>query len=283
MNRISVFYEHMAEAMKQENITLDEVCAAVKRFGFDGVELDANRIKNEGDVILPALQKSGLCVNGIYNFFDFGSETGSPENDRAESLRVIDCCEKANCKFLLAVAGFLTEDEMVRGSAKYEARRLRMAASLTELTAEAEKHGITVVMEEFDNLTAPYSRADELMWFMRHVPGLRCGFDTGNFLYNEEDAVKNFSLFRPYIASVHCKDRAFTENTGSPCVTVANRKLYPVAVGDGNLPIEKMMRVLLDSGYTGSFAAEHFGSIEQLKCMERSAAFLKRVLGEKRG
>ena len=40
MNRISVFYEHMAEAMKQENITLDEVCAAVKRFGFDGVELD---------------------------------------------------------------------------------------------------------------------------------------------------------------------------------------------------------------------------------------------------
>ena len=154
MNRISVFYEHMAEAMKQENIALDEVCAAVKRFGFDGVELDANRIKNEGDIILPALQKSGLCVNGIYNFFDFGSETGSPENDRAESLRVID--------------------EMVRGSAKYEARRLRMAASLTELTTEAEKHGITVVMEEFDNLTAPYSRADELMWFMRHVPGLRC-------------------------------------------------------------------------------------------------------------
>ena len=65
MNRISVFYEHMAEAMKQENITLDEVCAAVKRFGFDGVELDANRIKNEGDVILPALQKAGLCVNGM--------------------------------------------------------------------------------------------------------------------------------------------------------------------------------------------------------------------------
>ncbi len=283
MNRISVFYEHMAEAMKQENITLDEVCAAVKRFGFDGVELDANRLKNEVGTILPALQKAGLSVNGIYNFFDFGSANGSPESDSTETLRILRECVniRGNCR--LAVPGFLTEDELVRGSAKYEARRLRMAASLTELTAAAAKRGITVVMEEFDNLTAPYSRADELMWFMQHVPGLRCGFDTGNFLYNEEDAVKNFSLFRPYIASVHCKDRTFTENTGSPCVTVANRKLYPVAVGDGNLPIEKMMRVLLDSGYTGSFAAEHFGSIEQLKCMERSAAFLKRVLGEKRG
>lgn len=29
MNRISVFYEHMAEAMKQENIALDEVCAVM--------------------------------------------------------------------------------------------------------------------------------------------------------------------------------------------------------------------------------------------------------------
>ena len=76
MNRISVFYEHMAEAMKQENITLDEVCAAVKRFGFDGVELDANRLKNEVGTILPALQKAGLSVNGIYNFFDFGSANG---------------------------------------------------------------------------------------------------------------------------------------------------------------------------------------------------------------
>lgn len=106
MNRISVFYEHMAEAMKQENIALDEVCAAVKRFGFDGVELDANRIKNEGDIILPALQKSGLCVNGIYNFFDFGSETGSPENDRAESLRVIDCCEKSKLQVPACRGGF---------------------------------------------------------------------------------------------------------------------------------------------------------------------------------
>ena len=93
MNRISVFYEHMAEAMKQENITLDEVCAAVKRFGFDGVELDANRIKNEGDVILPALQKAGLCVNGIYNFFDFGSETGSARHRllRKSKLQVPAC------------------------------------------------------------------------------------------------------------------------------------------------------------------------------------------------
>ena len=56
MNRISVFYEHMAEAMKQENITLDEVCAAVKRFGFDGVELDANRPARRAYAARPSTQ-----------------------------------------------------------------------------------------------------------------------------------------------------------------------------------------------------------------------------------
>ena len=95
MNRISVFYEHMAEAMKQENIALDEVCAAVKRFGFDGVELDANRIKNEGDIILPALQKiRSLRESRSFNFeiffgFRQAEDRAPRKNDRAESLRVI--------------------------------------------------------------------------------------------------------------------------------------------------------------------------------------------------
>ena len=172
MNILSVFYEHMADAMKQENLSLKEICAKVKQFGFDGVELDANRIKNEGGTILPALKNAGLAVNSIYNFFAFGCADGTIESDRAEALRVIQYCEQTNCKFLLAVAGFLTNDELVRGSAPYEARRLRMAASLTELTAAAAKRGITVVMEDFDNLSAPYSRAEELLWFMQHVPGL---------------------------------------------------------------------------------------------------------------
>lgn len=281
MNRLSVFYEHIAEAARQTGLPMEEICSRVKGFGFDAVELDAKRLFTERETLLPMLWSAGLQVNCLYYFFNFGSTADWEEADKAEMARVLDVCEAAKSDKLLAVAGFLTEAEMDRAGEAYRARRERIAASLAVLVRMAQARGITIVMEDFDGDTAPFSTAEELLWFMENVPGMRCGFDTGNFLYNEEDAVKSFSLFRPYIASVHCKDRAFTENTGSPCVTVANRKLYPVAVGDGNLPIEKMMRVLLDSGYTGSFAAEHFGSIEQLKCMERSAAFLKRVLGEK--
>lgn len=88
-------------------------------------------------------------------------------------------------------------------------------------------------MEDFDGDNAPFSTAAELLWFMENVPGLRCGFDTGNFLYSEEDAAAVLPDFLPYIAAVHCKDRGWAKNAGDPKITVGGRAMYPVAVGDG--------------------------------------------------
>ena len=53
--------------------------------------------------------------------------------------------------------------------------------------------------------------------------------------------------------------------------------MYPVAVGDGDLDMAGMVRTILDAGYTGVFAAEHFGSADQLRDMERSAQYLKNL------
>ena len=55
MNRLSVFYEHIAEAARQTGLPLDAVCAKVKGFGFDAVELDAKRLFTECETLLPRL------------------------------------------------------------------------------------------------------------------------------------------------------------------------------------------------------------------------------------
>ena len=141
----------------------------------------------------------------------------------------------------------------------------------------AAAQGVTVVMEDFDGDSAPFSTAAELLWFMQNVPGLRCGFDTGNFLYSEEDAAAVLPDFLPYISAVHCKDRGWAKNAGEPKITVGGRAMYPVAVGDGDLDMAGMVRTILDAGYTGVFAAEHFGSADQLRDMERSAQYLKNL------
>lgn len=281
MNSLSVFYEHIADAVKQSGLSLEEVCRRVKGFGFDSVEIDAKRLFSEGETVLPALHKAGLGVNCIYYFFSFGASEDCMAADREEAQRVLALCAPVQCDKILAVAGFLTEAEMDRAGEAYETRRRRMARSLEQLVELAEAQGVTVVMEDFDGVETPFASAEELLWFMQNVKGLRCGFDTGNFQYSEQDAAAVLPDFLPYISAVHCKDRSWTKNAGYPKMTVQDRAMYPVAVGDGDLDIAGMVKTILEAGYTGAFAAEHFGSADQLTDMERSACFLRALLAEK--
>lgn len=64
---------------------------------------------------------------------------------------------------------------------------------------------------------------------MEQVPGLSCFFDTGNFLYSEEDAVQAYRELKPYIKDeIHCKDRGDKDRGGEkPKVTIAGRAMYP--------------------------------------------------------
>ncbi len=278
MNRLSIFYEHIAEAAEQSGLPLEEVCRRVKAFGYDLVEMDAARLLREEALILPLLKKSGLAVNCIYNFFSFGEKEDHLEDDRAQAEKVIDLAVRANCSRILVVAGFLKEDELDRKSEGYTLHRARMAEGVCLITKLAAEKGITVLMEDFDGNSAPFSTTDELLWFMEHVPGLRCGFDTGNFLYSEEDALEALPKLLPYIGGVHCKDRSFKQNDGNTKLTVKGRTMYPVAVGEGDLDIEAMLQEILAFGYTGTITAEHFDTKHQLRDMERSAEFMRSVV-----
>lgn len=277
--KLSIFYEHIDEAARQRGVTVAEICRAVRDFGYTGVELDAKRLETEGDALLSTLFDAGLAVSCVYYFFDFGASADCAAADEAEARRILALCAGARTPMLLAVPGFLREDEMVRGSERYLLRRGRMAQSLERLVELARAAGITVVMEDFDGESAPFATADELLWFMENVPGMRCAFDTGNFLFSEESAQDVLEGFLPYLSGVHCKDRSFEQNDGEPKITVQGRAMYPVAVGDGCIDIAGMIARILDTGYTGGFSAEHFGAADQLAAMERSAQFLKRTLG----
>ena len=274
MNSISIFYEHIAEAAVQSGLSIEDVCRRVKGFGYDLVEMDFKRLRENEEEILSLLRQNGLRVNCIYNFFDFGAEETCLEADRIAAEEVIAQCVRAECSKLLVVAGFLKGDETERGSQAYNTRCTRMAKSVKQLVDLAAEKNITVLMEDFDGSAAPFSTGAELLWFMENVPGLRCGFDTGNFLYSEEDALTILPKLLPYISGVHCKDRSLQENDGEPKETVSGRKMYPVAVGDGDLPMAEMMDAVLQAGYTGVFTAEHFDTKHQLRDMERSAVWM---------
>ena len=213
-------------------------------------------------------------VASIYQFYDL--------RDRADisvAKEQIDMAHQLGVKHILIVPGFLDEEEakaLHRVSGDYFAVERfmeqnlcvqAMKEALTELTQYAKPLGVDVTLEDFDDIKSPYSRMNELLWFMRNVPDLKCTFDMGNFAFGYENVMEAYELLKRYIVCVHCKDRG-SEGNG----------LKSVPTGSGYIPVAQLVRRLKEDHYRGYLSIEHFGDLDQLAAIEQSAHFLKAIV-----
>ena len=280
MHEAAIFHEHILEGASQQGISVLEACKKARAMGYYGVNMDLNRLKQDFDGTMAPLNEAGLKVHSVYAFTDFGLTDDCYEADMQVALENVLLVEKCGSKNMLTVAAFLREEEMDRDTEAYRIRRERVKKSVAGLAQIAKEHGIQLTMEDFDGKQALFCFGDELFDFVSTVPGLTCAFDTGNFAYACEDAWALLPKFLPYITDVHLKDRGLTDNGGSPCIAIDGTALYPVPVGGGVIPMDKIIRLLVENGYTGGFAAEHFGSADQMRDMELSVSFIRQVLAE---
>lgn len=262
--KISVFAEHIFEAAQQEKLTFEDILKKVKNKGVSGVELDYARL--EQDDKLPCLfRENGLDIACVYVFLDF-----SHSEDMGFAQKVVDELKRHNIKRLMGIAGFVYEND----NADICTQRMYDCMNrLSELCGEAD---ITLCLEDFDDKTAVFSTTEGLLGFMKNVDKLGCAFDTGNFIYSGENALDAFEKLKDKVVHLHCKDRSFTPKAGEePKIALNGQALYSSPVGYGEMPIEKIVKTLLKTGYGGYFVIEHFGSLSQLSDIEKSAEKLK--------
>lgn len=262
--KISVFAEHIFDASQQENLSFSEILKKVKSFGITGLEVDYNRIY--GDPMLPEIIKSEeLDIACVYAFFDF-------PHDKAMDYpkKVIENLKKYGIKRLMAIPGFIEKNDNAERALE------DMYYCMNELSELAEKAGIALCLEDFDDEKAIFSTTEGLCGFLKNVNGLSCAFDTGNFIYSGESETAAFKELKPFISHLHCKDRSVKAcPKEEPKISLKNVPLYSSPVGYGIIAIEKIVKELIKSGYDGWFAIEHFGSAEQLSDMKKSAEKLK--------
>ena len=240
--KISVFYDHIREAAEQSGQSMDEVFQKVESFGIKGIEIEDKVLMEEEEKIFKLLQDHDMEVSCIYGFFDY-----SHGNDLQRGFDLIDFADDHSIKKIMIIPGFLTDRD----------------------------NGIQMVLEDFDDAPAYYKDAAGLKFFLAHVDGLKCAFDTGNFLYSEEDSFEVLPEFLGKIGHVHCKDRTFEVKKGeTPKATVKGREMYSSPVGSGCIQMKEIVEKILASGYDDYFAIEHFGSCQQLQDIETSAAWL---------
>ena len=263
--KISVFYDHILNASKQTGKSMEYVLAEVTGAGVQAVELDLHNFEDSTDH-LKLLAEAGIkaaCVNAHYSM--------DRSFDAVQAEAHIDAALQSGTNTILVVPGYLSEEEgaalgkIIHDKASTFSfldacpAAVRIADGLARIVGMAEAKGITVTIEDFDNTSSPLSGLNGMLWFLEKIPRLMCTFDTGNFVTHGEDLFIAWEALKDRVVHVHCKDRG--EGV--------------VSFGGGQLPCAEILRKMKVDGYEGFGAIEHYGAVDHLSCILKSAAFMK--------
>ncbi len=275
-NKFSVFYEHIFEAASQNSSTVEKMLEYAVNCGIDGLECDLWRLEDKANV-KSLFDICGIKVSSIYNFFDF------PHEDRniceTKYRKLLETAVYFGTDKVLCVPGFVHDNEQMTECRKVVSERLN------EMCLAASEYGVTVTLEDFDDVKSPCCTTEGLLYFMQNVSGLKYTFDTGNFRYCLENADEAYSVLKDYVVHVHLKDRSYNpENSDSANTNgkadLSGKIMYPSIVCEGVIGIDKLIEKLLADGYSGRFAIEHFGAVNQAEYMKKSVENIRGVLGK---
>ncbi len=274
MHRLNIFLEHIYEGAAQQDISLSQMLAEAHSAGCTGLECDLWRLENRKEMSA-VFSENQMTAASVYNMYDF---VNTPLNKSTEKIKHhLDTAAYFGAKTVLAIPGFIRESD------NEECALHSMYAALDRMCGEAKQYGITVTLEDFDDLYSPCRNTEGLLMFMKNVPDLRVTFDTGNFAYVLENTAEAYDALKPYIAHVHLKDRSFDSKRADKDKTnhkadISGRLMYPCEAGDGYCGLADIVKRLIADGYSGSFSIEHFGAADQLSYMKRSAENIRKLL-----
>ena len=266
--KITVFYNHIEEAMAATGRSLKEIATDLKNVGITGVEMDYRDLCKDFS-IAGKLYEEGLSINSCYMFFDWGKK---PFFDPVKAKCLVDL-KALHVENLLVVPGFITDEK------KFKKERKRMLRQLKNLSFLAKSMGIKLFMEDFDDETSPIKSIEGLKWFLDRAPYVKCAFDTGNFMPHGEDELAAYKVFKDNIGYVHLKDRSLNKKEGeTPKMSIEGKALYSSAVGSGDVKMKEICEALKKKAYDKTVAIEHFGSKTMYEDMISSAKWIRKNL-----
>lgn len=269
-----IFYEHIIEGAQQQGISLPAALSKVRSMGYEALECDLWRLSDSKQT-KALFDDCGFNTVSVYSTYDFPHECAS--RAREKYLSHLETAAFFGARKVLCVPGFINLNS---GDNAAECMR-RTAERLGEMCAAAESFGITVTVEDYDDINSPCCKTADIKYLLDNVPRLMFTLDTGNFAYCLESAYDAAEMLFGRIAHVHLKDRLRgregTQMQGGKA-DMSGEYMYPCPVGGGYIGIGKIIGTLAEKGYKGDYSAEHFGAPNQFEYMEKSIDFLSEFL-----
>lgn len=272
---ISVFLHHVQQAAKEQDRPLPEALRWIKSLGIDRVEVDGNPVLDTA-TLKAQLDDAGLGVSSVYAFFDWGRH---PEDQK--DFRLLRTAQVLGSPLVMPIPGLYASEDPEEKKREDEG----FLAGMQRMVAESSACGLTATIEPFDNARSPIATIAGMQRFLDAVPALAVTLDTGNFRFSAEDVLEAQQLFGPRIVHVHLKDRLLSRPDGMPeengLRAADGAVLWPCAVGDGDLPLPRVIRGLQQARYDGFLSLEHFNVTNWAETIRRSAENVQRMLGNR--
>ncbi len=268
--KLSIFYQHITSAAQMHGISEEAVLKKAYAMGYRGLECEYSLFKDCKKEFKDRADSIGFEIASVpyYGYFNDGF-------DRAEIKNVIDDILYMGCKKILSIPGLIDPD-----SKTYQEELKNIKEGLSALCEIAHEKGVLVSIEEYDNIEAPFRTISEVSEFLSETKHLKFNLDTGNFYAFDEDVFSAIDAFKDKICHVHLKNRRVEPLSGDEAfqLTSKGQKIYPTPIGQGQIDMEKVLNVLREISYDGYCTVEHFGEVDQLLYMEKSANWAKNYI-----
>jgi sugar phosphate isomerase/epimerase len=229
--------------------TLEEIAANASKMGYDAV--DFRGLQETLDITesaafttdLAATKRlfadHGVAFSGIATSARFATEDQAElTKNFDEARRNMALAAELGAPVLRVYGGRVPEGYTV------ETILPALIDNLRQIGDEAEDYGVTLALETHDDWTdsAVFAR------LMREVdhPRVRVLWDLHHpYRTNGEAAAYTYQNLAPYTVSTHVKDSKPVADTGD-----GHDHQY-VLLGEGDVPLQEMLSLLVDGGYTG--------------------------------
>lgn len=242
--RISVFTAHIEDVATQKKLSFKEAAKQVFDAGVTGVDVPVN-IKADRLQVLDEIGFNHSCAVANIDF-----RKGDMEKEMSECLKFM-----AENSFDRVLVVFGSKDK--KASTVDDGQLHKRVQRFVKLASD---EGRRVMVENEGDSQSPCYNTSSLDKMFAAVPSLGYVFDTGNCLRGGDDITDVENHFYGKIKHVHLKDCKSAEGQAS------------TALGDGVVPIGKVVKRMLATGYKGWFTIECFGVDDMLAAIQRSVA-----------
>lgn len=260
----STFLAHIYDISLQENISVDETMVLARSLGYDGIDANWHDVNHKAKLLKNQLFNSNLFLSSVYRFCDL-----CDGYNQDEMKNFFDTVSQLDCTKVMLIPGFFTEQT------DRETQINKIIEALNNACELATKYDITPTIEKYDYIFSPCGEDKYLSRILNGVPDLGFTFDTGNYIYFDEDVLEGFNKYKDRIRHVHIKDRSFSpyfDGEKPVSETISGKLLYPTPSGHGIIPIKNCIDRLKSIDYNDYLCTEFFGAERMLDYLKLSSS-----------